>query len=50
VSLSRDPTANVVLTPHTAQGNLELNAAMRRPEFTNLANVLAGRPLSHRVV
>ena len=50
VTLSREPTANVVLTPQTAQGYLQLTAQMRAPEFTNIANLLAGRPLRHRVV
>ncbi len=49
VVLSRDPAANVVLTPHSAQGNLQLTAEMRAPEYTNLVNVLAGNPLLHRV-
>jgi lactate dehydrogenase-like 2-hydroxyacid dehydrogenase len=49
VTLSREPTANVVLTPHSAQADLELTAEMRAPEFTNLTNLLAGRPLEHRV-
>lgn len=50
VRLSRDPSANVVLTPHTAQGNLQLVPEMRAPEFTNLANLLAGRALTNRVI
>lgn len=50
VTLSRDPSANVVLTPHSAQADLELNPEMRAPEFTNLVNLLAGKPLRHRVV
>jgi phosphoglycerate dehydrogenase-like enzyme len=49
VTLSKDPSANVILTPHTAQGNLQLTAEMRAPEFTNLTNVLTGEPLLHRV-
>jgi len=50
VSLSRDRSANVVLTPHSAQGDLQLTAQMRRPEYTNVMNVLADKPLLHRVV
>ena len=49
VVLSRDPTANVVLTPHTAQADLRLTADHRKPEFTNLVSVLEGRPLLHQV-
>ena len=49
VLLSRDPAANVVLTPHSAQGNLQLTAEMRAPEYTNLVRILAGEPLLHRV-
>jgi len=50
VSLARNRSANVVLTPHSAQGDLQLTAAMRRPEYTNVINVLADKPLLHRVV
>lgn len=50
LALSREASANVVLTPHTAQGNLRLTAEMRAPEFTNASNLLAGRALTHRVV
>ena len=50
VTLRKEPSANVVLTPHSAQADLELNAEMRAPEFTNLVNLLAGKALRHRVV
>ncbi len=50
VALARDPAANVVLTPHTAQGDIRLTAELRRPEFTNLVATLEGRPLLNRVV
>ncbi len=50
VELARDPAANVVLTPHTAQGDIRLTAELRAPEFTNLVAMLTGRPLRNRVV
>ena len=50
VALARDPRANVVLTPHTAQGDIRLTAELRAPEFSNLVALLDGRPLRHRVV
>lgn len=50
VALARDPAANVVLTPHTALADAVNSVNLRRGEYTNLVNVLAGRPLIHRVV
>ena len=49
VALAADPSSNVVLTPHSAQADLVLDADMRRPEFTNLRAILDGEPLQHTV-
>jgi len=49
VTLAADPTANVILTPHSAQADLVLDADLRRHEFTNLRALLAGEPLQHIV-
>lgn len=50
VVLARDRSANVVLTPHTAQGDRKLTAQARANEFTNLVNLIEGRPLQHQLV
>lgn len=50
VELSRDRSANVLLTPHSAQGNIQLTAAARVVEFTNLLSTIEGRALQHRVI
>ncbi len=50
VILAHDRSANVILTPHTAQGNVKLTPALRVVEFTNLVSLLEGRPLRHRLV
>ncbi len=50
VALARDRSANVVLTPHSAQGDRRLTAEARAPEFTNLVNLIEGRPLEHQLV
>lgn len=50
VLLARDRSANVVLTPHSAQGDRKLTAAARADEFTNLVNLIEDRPLEHRLV
>ncbi len=49
VTLAADSSANVVLTPHSAQADLILDVDLRRHEFTNIRGVLDGRPLRHRV-
>lgn len=49
VGLAADPTANVVLTPHSAQAGLVIDAAVRRAEYTNLLAVIEGRPLQYQV-
>ena len=50
VELAADRSANVVLTPHSAQGDRKLDAEARRVEWTNVVNLLEGRPLEHRLV
>ena len=49
VALARDPQQNLILTPHVAAGAGESAAARRASEYTNVAAVLDGRPLLHRV-
>ncbi len=49
VALAADPRANVVLTPHSAQAGLVIDAAVRRAEYANLLAVLEGNPLQHQV-
>jgi phosphoglycerate dehydrogenase-like enzyme len=50
--LARDPSVNVLLTPHTAAGSSQLadSDRTRQGDYTNLMRVLAGEPLLHRVV
>lgn len=50
VTLARDPAANVVLTPHSAQADLVLGPELRIPEWRNIVHLAAGEPLEHRVV
>ncbi len=50
VALAAAPGANVVLTPHSAQAGLVIDATVRRAEYTNLLAVTEGRPLQHQVV
>lgn len=49
LELTRDPLANVLLTPHTAAGEQSGSLNLRVSEYTNLVNVLEGRPLLHRL-
>ncbi len=49
VELATDPSNNVILTPHSAQADLVLNADLRRHEFTNLQAVINDEPLRHIV-
>ena len=49
VTLAADSTANVVLTPHSAQADLVLDVDLRRHEFTNIRALLDGNPLQHRL-
>ena len=50
VALATDPRANVVLTPHSAQAGLVIDATVREAEYTNLLAVIEDRPLRHQVV
>jgi phosphoglycerate dehydrogenase-like enzyme len=49
--LARDPTMNVLLTPHTAAGSSgdADSDHTRRSDYTNLLRILSGRPPLHRV-
>ncbi|MBN2700682.1 MAG: hypothetical protein JXR29_04430, partial [Methylothermaceae bacterium] len=48
--LARDPHQNVILTPHTAAGTLELAQEERQEDWENVRRLLQGRPLLYRVV
>ncbi len=50
VTLARDPSANVVLTPHSAQADLVLGPELRIPEWRNIVHLQRGEPLEHRIV
>ena len=50
VTLARDPAANVVLTPHSAQADLVLGPELRVPEWRNIVHLAADEPLEHRAV
>lgn len=50
LGLALDPSANVVLTPHTALADVVNSVNLRAADYTNIVNLLAGRPLLHRVV
>jgi phosphoglycerate dehydrogenase-like enzyme len=49
--LARDPTMNVLLTPHTAAGSSQDadSDQTRRGDYSNLMRVLGGEPPLHRV-
>ncbi len=48
--LARDPAFNVLLTPHTAAGDLSAHRDTRVKDYTNLVRLLSGAPLLHRLV
>ncbi|WP_022947805.1 NAD(P)-dependent oxidoreductase [Methylohalobius crimeensis] len=48
--LARDPHQNVILTPHTAAGTLELAQEERQEDWENVRRLLQDRPLLYRVV
>lgn len=51
LALVRDPTYNVLLTPHTAAGSArkdDANAHKRASDYTNILRLLAGQPLLYR--
>ncbi len=47
---ARQPMTNIVLTPHTAIGNISSDPMRRRADYANCLNLLSARPLIHRVV
>lgn len=50
LSLARDPTANVLLTPHTAAGgDSDAGDVGRQEDYENVARLLRGEPILHRV-
>jgi phosphoglycerate dehydrogenase-like enzyme len=48
LELARDPHYNLILTPHIAAGTFE--KGWRKEDYTNLLNILNGKPLLYRVV
>lgn len=48
--LARDPSRNVILTPHVAAGDLSASREVRVKDFGNLLRVLRGEPLINRLV
>jgi phosphoglycerate dehydrogenase-like enzyme len=48
--VARPLDANIVLTPHTAAGTMPVGQAGRNQDYTNLLNMIHGRPLEFRVV
>lgn len=52
LDLARDPSANVLLTPHTAAGSGDTRSdePSRRQDYDNIVRYLRGEPLLHRVV
>ena len=48
--LARDPDHNVILTPHTAAGDLSAHRDARVADYTNLVNILEGQPLQYRLI
>jgi phosphoglycerate dehydrogenase-like enzyme len=49
VTLAVEPSNNIILTPHSAQADLVLDADLRRHEFTNLQAMANDEPLRHIV-
>jgi phosphoglycerate dehydrogenase-like enzyme len=48
--LSRDPAANLVLTPHIAAGTVAASREERLQDYSNLIACIHGQPLQHRLV
>lgn len=48
--LARQKGVNIILTPHTAAGSAPADERGRVEDYTNLVNVLQGKPLVYRVV
>jgi phosphoglycerate dehydrogenase-like enzyme len=49
LELARDPTANLILTPHVAAGGITAGGRGRVEDYDNILAVLSGRPLQHRI-
>jgi len=50
LELARDPTANLILTPHTAAGGFRARSSSRSNDYDNILALLEGRPLRNRVI
>lgn len=49
VAMARDPTSNLILTPHIAGGGVSIGARGRLQDYDNIVAVLKGQPLQHQV-
>ena len=49
VELARDPTSNLILTPHVAGGGVTAGARGRVEDYDNIMAMLNGETLQHRV-
>ncbi len=49
IPLAKEPTMNVLLTPHTAAGTIAAAAEERKGDYENIRRLLAGEPLLHRL-
>jgi phosphoglycerate dehydrogenase-like enzyme len=49
VPIARDPTRNLILTPHVAAGAVAVSREERIPDYANVLRVLNGEKLSHRL-
>ncbi len=50
VEVARKPTANILLTPHSAVADIDLTANRREEDYKNILNYLENRPLQYLVV
>jgi phosphoglycerate dehydrogenase-like enzyme len=50
LALARDPTQNIVLTPHIAAGSGDASSKGRVGNYVNIVAILAGKPLQYRLV
>lgn len=49
VKLSQDLFCNIVLTPHTAVGSIDMSYKRRIPEYQNIINFINGMPLRYQI-
>jgi lactate dehydrogenase-like 2-hydroxyacid dehydrogenase len=49
VPVARDPTNNLILTPHVAAGTVAVSREERIPDYANVLKVLKGEELNYRI-